>query len=437
MPKRKQVNFALLGLGKLGLGFYNIIQQRLDEITFETQVQLNLKKILVKNAHYKRPASIPKDLITTRLEDILEDESINVVIDAMGGIEPVFGMLRKIIARGIHVISANRTMLSSKMHELTELVNKYSVLMLPESSMGGGVPIISALQRDLVANHIHSMIGILSGTSNFLLSEMTEHKISLKEVLQKHDIMQMAESLSVIDYEGFDAAQKVSILAAAAFGIDINYLDIYAKGISDISVFDIQCAEEFGYEIKVLAILKQNPDSFEFHVHPTLVPKGHPLTLIRGDQNAYFMETDLMGEYMLYGKGIGVEATSSLIIRDLVAIGKFIRMSGSGKRSYRINWNDKKVMPMDDIESAYYIRFPCVNEPGVVGKITTAMGELDINLSSAHAEVNKKEHPNLGYVHILVDQAREKSILRAINAVSDLNIIQGKVKFFRILRSSV
>lgn len=434
MPKVKQVNFALLGLGKLGLGFYKVFKQKQEQIEKEARVQLNLKKILVKNAHYKRPTSVDKSLITTNLDDLLKDDSLHVVVDAMGGIEPIFGMLKKVISRGIHIISANRTLLASKMHDITDLVNNNQVFIFPEPSLGGGVPIISTLERDLVANHVKTMIGILSGTSNFILSEMTKHQIDLKSVLKRHDILKMSESLSIIDYEGSDAAQKISILAAGAFGVDINYLQIYAKGISDVSLFDIQSADEFGFEIKLLAILKEHPETFEIHIHPTLVPKGHPLTLIQGDQNAYFLETDLMGEYMLYGKGIGVEATSSLIIRDLVSVANRIRYSGSAKSTYRINWNEKPVMPMEEIKSAYYIRFPCLDEPGVVGKITTALGRAGINLASAHAEVNKKVNPDIGYVHILVDEAQERAILKAIDDVTKMNIIKGKVKFFRILR---
>ncbi len=435
MPKVKKVNFALLGLGKLGSGFYKVYEQKRDNILQETGFELNLKKILVKNIHFKRPAYIDKTFLTTNIDDILNDPSIDVVIDAIGGIEPVFSILKKVIDQGIHIISANRTLLASKMHTISQLVQEKNILLLPETSMGGGVPIISTLRHDLVANNVQAVVGVLSGTSNYILSQMTEKKISLKTALKSANLMQMAESLSVIDYEGTDAAQKVSILAAGAFGLKINYLDIPASGISDISLFDIQCADEFGYEIKPLAILKQSPDFFEIHIHPTFVPKGHPITLIKGDQNAYFVQTDLIGEYMIYGRGIGAEAASSLLLRDLVATGSLTRAHSSRRREYRINWNHKPILPIENIVSAYYIRFPCVDEPGVVGKITTALGNANINLTSAHAEVDKKTHPDLGYVHILVDSAPEHAILRAIQTVEEMGILKGHAKFFRILRS--
>lgn len=436
MPKSKQINFALLGLGKLGKGFYQVYEQKKDRLKIETGFQLNLKKILIKNTHFKRPSNIDPSLITADIDEILNNPEITVVVDAMGGVEPIFGMLKKLIAKKKNIISVNRTLLAAKMHELVDLANKQNVLILPEPSLGGGVPIMSTLQQDLVANKIISMIGILSGTSNFILSEMTQNQISLKKALQSNDIQKMSESLSIIDYEGSDAAQKVAILAAASFGVSVDFLKIHAEGISDISVFDIACAKEFGFEFKLLALMQEHPDSFEIRVHPTLVPIDHPLTLIRGEYNAYFMQTDLMGEYMIYGRGVGVEATSSLILRDLIAVGKLTRSASSHKAAYRISWNNKPILPMSDISSAYYIRFPCVDQPGVMGQITTIMGESSINIASAHAEVRQKIDPDIGYVHILIDNAKESAILQAIKNVEKLNIIKGRVKFFRILRSA-
>jgi len=428
----KIINFALLGCGKLGFGFYNVLKKKKDKIFDETGFQLNLKWILVKNAHFRRPSSIDRSLITTDLNDILNDKSIDLAIDAIGGIEPTYSLIRKLIERKIHIVSANRTLLASKMHELVDLANVNSIYIQPEPSLGGGVPIISALQRDLIANNIASLIGIISGTSNFILTEMTEKHIPMEEALKSIQMQKMAESLSIIDYEGSDAAQKVSILAASSFGVDVNYLRIYAEGISDITAFDIKFAEEFGYVFKLLAILKDHKDSFEIRVHPTLIPKDHPLALVRGEYNAFYIETDLLGQYMLFGKGVGIEATSSLIIRDIIAIGQIIH-AGRAKESYRLNWNQKRLLPIDEVQTSYYIQFPCHDRPGVIGMITTTLGKFNININSAHAEVNRKSGEEAGFVHILIDHALEKDIRLAIEEIGRLNIIRDKVKFFRIL----
>ena len=433
MPKVRNINFALLGLGKLGSGFYRIYTEKRDKIREETGYQLNLKKILVKNPGFRRSVRVPSELITANPADIANDSSIQIIIDAIGGIEPTFTIIKEMIKSGKHVISANRMLLASKLTEMVQLASEFNIQILPEPSLGGGLPIISSLKHNLVANDIHSLYGIISGTSNFILSEMTRREVPLKEVLRSKEMQQLAESLSIIDYEGSDAAQKVAIVAAAAFGVEIDYRELYAEGISDISVFDIQCAREFGYEIKMLAIMKDHSDKFEIHVHPTLVPKDHPLTFIRNEYNAFFVRTDLVGDYMMYGRGVGIEPASSLILRDLLLIGERIRQTASPKSSFRLGWNPKPIMPMDEIVSAYYLRFPCVDRPGVVGKITTVLGDNGINIGSAHAEVNKTHSEELGYVHILIDEAKEASINRALDQIRSLDIMLGPIKLYRII----
>ncbi len=434
MPRKKEIHFALLGLGKLGQGFYKLWVQKREEILRKTGFNLILKKILVKHKNLKRPDFVEPSLITTNLSEIINDQEIKIAIDAIGGIEPTFQVIKEIIARKIHLISANRTLLAARMHELADLANENKIYIQPEPSLGGGVPIISTIQRDLLANNIHALYGILSGTSNLILTKMTEEGISLKEALKSKEILKAGETLSIVDYEGSDAAQKVAILAAAAFGIDLNYLQVYAEGIAEITEMDVKCADDFGYVFKFLAIIKDHGDRFEVRAHPTLVPKNHPLALVRGEHNAFLIETDLLGDFMVYGKGVGIEATNSLILRDLLFLGNLIRYSPRRLDTYHLNWNEKPVLPIQEIESAYYIRFPCKDKPGVIGLIATILGKNKINIASAHAEVEKSYANSIGYVHILIDKAKEKRVLKSIRDVEALNITSGKVKLFRILK---
>ncbi|WP_456439385.1 homoserine dehydrogenase [Caldithrix abyssi] len=434
MARKKDINFALLGLGKLGLGFYKLWAAKKDEILKKTGFNLNLKKILVKHISFERPDFVDQSLITDDLKEIVNDPEIKIAIDAIGGIEPTFKIIKEIISSKIHLISANRMLLAARMHELADLANNNHIYIQPEPSLGGGVPIISAIQRDLLANNVKALYGILSGTSNLILTKMTDERISLQEALKSREILQQGESLSIVDYEGSDAAQKVSILAAAAFGIDLNYLQVYAEGIAEITEFDIKCADDFGYVFKFLAIIRDHGDRFEVRVHPTLVPKSHPLALVRGEYNAYLIETDLLDDFMVYGKGVGLDATSSLILRDLLFLGNIIRYSPRRLDMYYLNWNDKPVAKIEDVESAYYIRFPCQDKPGVIGLIATILGKNKINIASAHAEVEKTYANSIGFVHILIDRAKEKQVLKSIRDVEALNITKGKVKLFRILK---
>jgi len=432
MPRKKIVNIALLGLGKLGAGFLKVLIDKKEKIKEETGFDLRIKKILIKNAHFKRPNFVDQKLLTTDIKSIINDKTIEIAIDAIGGIEPTFTIIKSLISRKIHIVSANRSLLASKMNELASIANQKKIYILPEPSLGGGIPIINILQRDLLANNIKSVVGILSGTSNYILSEMTKRSLSLREVLKLQEIQKLGESISVIDYEGSDAAQKVAIIAAAAFGIDVNYLHIHAEGLSDIDDSDIRHANEFGYEIKLLAILRDHPDKFEIRVHPTLIPKDHPLTSVRSEYNAFLIETDLLGQYIIYGKGVGIEATSSLLIRDIVSVANLI-YDAPRKDPYRLNWNDKPVMPMDEIISSYYIRLPCHDRPGVIGKITSVLGKFKINIGSAHAEIDMQSPMQMGFVHILVDHAKEKDVQKAMNEISNLDLMREKIKYYRIL----
>jgi len=435
MPaENKKVCFALLGFGKLGKGVFKVWSKKREKILEQTGFDLELKYILVKNADFKRPVNVEENLFTTRVEEILKDKSVKVAIDAIGDIEPTFTILKKIISKKIHIISANRVLLATKMHEISDLANENGIHFLTEPSLGGGIPVSEILQRDLVANNITELYGIASGVSNFILHEMTEKKISLNEVLKSPEIPAMAESISVIDYEGSDAAMKVAILAATAFGIDVSYLHLYTEGISNISVEDIYWADRFGYEIKLLSILRDHGKNFEIRVHPTFVEKNHPMISVKGKNNAYFIKTDLLGEYLVYGEGVGTNPTCSLILRDLVEVGHRI-YNQSRRQRFHFNWNNKKIKDINEIETSYYIRFPCKDEPGVMREVTSIIGNRQINISSAHAEVDKSVDEGIGIVHIFLDNAIEREVQAAMEEIRKLDLVKGAIKYFRILES--
>ncbi len=432
MSERKQITFALLGFGKLGQGFYDVWMAKKEKIKEQTGFDLILKKILVKNIHFKRPKNVDEKLFTADLNDILKIRGLKVAIDAIGDIEPTLSIITKIILKKINIISANRVLLATKMHQLSDIANENQIHFLTEPALGGGIPVSAILQRDLIANKITQLFGIVSGVSNFLLSEMTDNQISLQEVLKSPDIPKMAESISIVDYEGSDAAMKVAILAATAFGVDISYLHIFAEGISKISLQDIKWADQFGYELKLLAIMRDHTDRFEVRVHPTLVPKTHAMISVKGEYNAYYIKTDLLGEYMVYGLGVGTSPTSSLILRDLVEVGNRIYNNPRRER-FQFDWNNKRVMDISEITTSYYVRFPCIDRPGVMGEVTTLIGNYKINITSAHAETGKYNGKVVGYVHIFLGNALESEVYIALDEIKGLKIVQGDVKVFRIL----
>ena len=428
-----EIDIALLGLGKLGHGIYQLWSERREQIADQTGIDLNIKHILVKHPHYRRAAFVPREKITDDLEKILSDDSIKIVIDAMGGIEPTYGIIRQFLQKKRHLVSANRALLASKMREVFEFARQQKVHLQFDAALGGGIPIIHTIRRDLVGSRINGIWGIASGSSNYILSEMSRNNRSVKEVLNLPKIKSLSESQMLLDYEGSDSAQKLVLLAATAFGIQVDYLQVYAEGISRIKKFDISIAAEFGYQIKLLAVLKDTKDGVEIRVHPTLVPNDHPLNSVRDDYSAVYIQTDTVGEFMLYGKGAGIMPAANMVIRDLVDVSSTIK--SSAKYMYELPvWNEKRILPIEEVWSKYYLRFLCVDQPGVMGKLSTALGKNGINIESAHASIKEIKHgQKVSFVHFFTEKAKEKAIIQSLVDIRKFKVIKGGIKMFRIL----
>jgi homoserine dehydrogenase len=433
MPRLKPVKVALLGCGKLGEGLYKLWSERRQKIIEQIGINIEISRILIKNKDHKRDPAIPPEKLTDRINDILKDQSIKIVIDTIGGIEPTYGMIKKCLERECHVVSANRALLASKMREVFELARSKKVLLLFNAALGGGIPIVRLLKRDLIAARIRGVWGIASGNANFLLTEMHRSKKSMKDVLKIPELQRLAESHMLIDYEGADSAQKLALLAAMAFGVEVDYLQVYAEGISHIKQVDIKFAEEYGYRIKLLAVLKDRDDGLELRVHPTLVQEDHPLNSVQYDNNAFYIQTDLVGEYMLYGKGAGIYPAANMIMRDLVEISSSINMASKYRHNLPL-WNDKNILPIEEINSGYYLRLICLDIPGVMGRIATVLGKNNINISSAHAARMKQiKKDKTAYVNFFIESALEKDIFSAVDQIKELKIIKGGITVIRIL----
>lgn len=433
MAKPKKVYIALLGFGKLGQGLYQLWEKNREKIKEQTGTDLDISHILVKHLNHKRNTKAPAGLFTDNVDTLLKDDKLQIVIDVMGGIEPTYGIIKQFLYKGCHLISANRALLASKMREVFELARSKKVHLQFDAALGGGIPIVPVLKRDLIATRILGMWGIASGSSNYILTEMHRTKKTIKEVVKSPELQQLSESHITMDYEGSDSAQKLALLAAVAFGVKVNYLQVHAEGISNLKPLDIKFAEEFGYHIKHLTVLKDQKNGLELRVHPTLVPINHPLSSVKYDYNAVYIQTDLIGEYMLYGKGAGVYPAANMIIRDLVDVAASLKTNSQDLYEFPL-WNDKPVLSMKEIISAYYLRFTCLDVPGTMGKIATVLGENNINISSAHASQRGDQSGDpTAYVHIFVEMAKEQDISRALSKIRKSNIIKDSATIFRII----
>jgi homoserine dehydrogenase len=433
MAQIEKVDIALLGCGKLGTEIYKLWQQRREKIITDTGIDINIKYILIKHPEYKRDSAIPKERFIHNLKPLLEDEDIKIVIDAIGGIEPTFTIVRKFLEKGCHLVSANRSLLASKMKELSAIARQNNLYIRFDSALIGGIPLTKTLRKDLVLCEINSIWGIVSSHANYILTEMRKRNKSLKEILKLQEIEQLSESYLLADFEGSDAAQKLALIGALCFGVEVNYLHVYAFGVKDVTTFDLHCADQFGYEIKHLAIIKNLPESLELRVHPTMVPKSHPLTLVSHDYNAIQINTDSIGEYLLYGKGSGIKPSASAVIRDTLDIVTQMAIPSVYKYEYP-QWNKKSILSIEQIQSKYYLRIRCKNVPGVIGKIATILGNHTINIDSAHASLLKRIRDyNSGYVHIFTGIANERDILHSLAEIKKLNVVIGDSIYYHIL----
>ncbi|HHY43014.1 MAG TPA: homoserine dehydrogenase [Thermoanaerobacterales bacterium] len=370
------MQIGLLGLGTVGTGVVELIEKNNNIIAKRINEHINIKKVLVKDLNKQR-SPLVEGKITDRFEDIIEDEEISVIVEVMGGEEPALTYIREALNRGKHVVTANKEVISKHGKELLELSAKNDVNLLFEASVGGGIPIIRPMKRCLSANQITKIMGILNGTTNYILSQMTEHGKSFDEALKEAQLAGYAESDPTDDIKGFDAARKIAILSSIAFNTRITADQVYTEGIDSVSQADIQYAKEMGQVIKLIAMGKKHENSVEVAVTPILLPEDHPLASVGGPFNAIMVEGNAVGPVMFYGLGAGKMPTASAVVADIM---EAIKNNNGGKLNCTCYY-DFDIMDPGEACSSFYIRLRVVDKPGVLAKIAGAFGENEISMA--------------------------------------------------------
>lgn len=372
----KLIQIGILGLGTVGTGVVELIQKNNKTIAKRTGEAINVKKILVKNLNKERTV-YAKGKITNKIEDILEDEDITVIVEVMGGEEPALTYIREALNRGKHVVTANKEIISKHGKELFELSAAKDVNLLFEASVGGGIPIIRPMKQCLSANNILKIMGILNGTTNYILSQMTDKGETFDEALKKAQIEGYAESDPTADIKGYDAARKIAILSSIGFNTRITPEQVYTEGIDNISPIDIEYAREMGAVIKLVALGKKHNSSVEVSVTPMLLNNAHPLASVGGTYNAIMVEGDAVGPVMFYGLGAGKMPTASAVVADIMEAVK----SKNGNKEHCTCFNHLDVMDSGLSTAGFYLRLRVLDKPGVLSKIAGAFGENQISLS--------------------------------------------------------
>jgi len=430
----KTINLGLIGFGTIGTGVVRLLYENLDIIQNRLGAKLVLKKIADLDITAKRQVTVKKELLTTDAKVILDDPEIDIVIELMGGYEPARSFILDAIGKKKHVITANKALLATYGNEIFQAAETAGVDIGFEASVGGTIPIIKTLKESLVANRMKSIFGIMNGTSNYILSKMTDEGKSFDVVLKEAQELGFAEADPTFDIEGIDTAHKLAITLSLAYGKKVKLEELYREGISGISLQDIEFARELGYRIKLLAISIQREECIEARIHPTMIPLDHLLANVNGNFNAFHFVGDAAGTVFLYGQGAGMMPTASAVIGDVIDISRNILKGVAGRvpaRSLREDViNDIELMSFDDIFTNYYFRFSALDRPGVLSKISGILGENNISIA---AVIQKGRQP-AGPVPIVMTthKAKEMNVRKAIKEIDQLDIIHGETIVIRI-----
>ena len=431
----REIRVGLIGFGTVGAGVVKILQQNADLIEKRMGTKIVLKRVADLDLETDRGVKLSPGVLTKNAEDVIGDPEIDIVMELVGGIEPARTFIRKAIQNGKHIVTANKALLALHGDEIVRLAQRHRVDVNFEASVGGGIPLIRSIKEGLVANRIRSVFGILNGTSNYILSKMTDEGGGFKEVLKEAQRKGYAEADPTYDIEGIDAAHKLTILIRLAFGTSLQFKEVFISGVSGITPLDIQFSREFGYRIKLLAIAKLDGGKMEARVHPTMLPEGHLLSTVGSVFNAIYIQGDAVGPTLFYGQGAGQMPTGSAVVSDLVDLGRNILIGATGRRVPLLSFQPSAIekislKKMDEVVVPFYMRFSALDRPGVLSKISGILGKNEISISS----VIQKGRKVKGAVPIVMmtHEAKEKNVRRALQQIDTLGVIVGKTMTIRV-----
>lgn len=428
----KKVKIALLGLGNVGRGIWMILNSNKEEIRKRSGYDIEVAKILVRDVNKERGIVVPEKIITTDFNEILNDKDIKIIIEVMGGIEPAREYMLKAMDKKKHIVTANKMLLATGGDEIFEKADNMGVMFNYEASVAGGIPIINGINESLTANKVEQLYGIVNGTTNYILSKMEVEGLSFKEALDEATEKGYAEADPTSDIEGFDAQYKLAILSSLAFGTKVEVNNVYREGIRNIKSIDMDYAKEFKMVIKLLAIVKDVNGKLELRVHPTMIPKNHPLANVHDSFNAVFIKGNAVGDLMFYGRGAGDLPTGSAVVSDLISILRNNIDLENINLVVKNNLWDKKIRDITSVESKYYIRTTVEDKPGVLGEITAILGDYDVSLRSViQRGIENKEHDKVTLV-LLTHYTQEYKIINAIDEICKLNTVNKIDNIIRI-----
>ena len=422
----RNLNIGMLGCGVVGSNVARLLKEDSGDFAARSGATLSLTKVAVRDTNAVRE-HVPAAIITSDANSVVNDPAVDIVIEVMGGIEPARELILAAIKNGKSIITANKALLASHGAELFDAADKNGVDLYYEAAVGGAIPILRPMRESIVGDHVHRVMGIVNGTTNFILTKMDEEGSAFGDVLKEAQVLGFAEADPTADVEGHDAAAKAAILAGLAFHTRVSSSDVYCEGISQLSARDVSVAKDMDHVIKLLAIAELTKENqVSVRVHPTLVSRQHPLAAVRGAFNAVFIEAQSAGELMFYGRGAGGAPTASAVLGDLIAVArnKARGVEGHGETDYA----DLKIAPIDDVQSRYLIRLDVADKPGVLATVAQLFASHNVSIET----VRQSGRGDSAELIVATHSAPEKSLKQTVTALSKNDVVKRVESVLRI-----
>lgn len=425
----KEINIALLGCGTVGKGVIDLLSMNDDVITAQLDTKIKVKHVLIRDLHKYEQMGLPESVhLTTDFNDIINDDDVQIVVEVMGS--PAFSKecIEQCFQKGKNVVSANKDLIAEYGIPLLKMAQDHGVDFQFEASVAGGIPIVRPMYSSLNANKITEIIGIMNGTTNYILSNMTEQGMSYEQALKEAQDAGYAEADPTSDVSGYDAGRKIAILATLGFHSAVTFDDVSVEGIEHITKEDIDHAREMGYVIKLLAIARDDEDGISLSVHPSFVRKSHPLASVGGAYNAVFVRGNCVGDVMLYGQGAGSLPTASAVVSDIMNEVLHTNIHMTGKRGYV--WHDAKLKDPGSVKAPYYLRIMVANAPGVLASISNVFGLYNISIRSL---IQKDETKDTAEIVLLIDNSPSGLVKKALKEVEGLSCVRSIENAIRVI----
>jgi homoserine dehydrogenase len=427
MSTKQKINIGIIGLGVVGSGTVRTLQRNAEQINRKIDAEFVIKKVAVRDLTKPRDVELPVSVFTNNVHEVTDDPEIDIVCELMGGVEPAHSFVERALNNGKSIVTANKEMMAKAGNDLLHLAEEKSLDFLFEGSVGGGIPIIQPLKQGLAGNQFTEIIGIVNGTTNYILTKMANEAADYSDVLAEAQRRGYAEPDPTNDVEGFDAQYKIAILAAIAFNARIDVNSISVEGITRLSKRDFEMAKVLGHAIKLLGIGQDTPDGIRVRVHPALLPSSHPLASVNDVYNAIYARGNAVGDVMFYGRGAGSDPTGSAVVGDLIEIARNRRMNASGRLGCTCFYN-KPMLGMDTLRTKYYVRLTTWDRPKVLASIASVFGDFDVSIET----VEQRSQNDEAEIVLLTHSTLERNFISALDILTRLTFVSKVNNWMRV-----